>query len=339
MVFSHCKQRRRGSILIFTIWILTTLVVFAVYIAYMVNQKALIVGRIEDNENLHFIAEAGVKMAMLELKIGKYPPTFSSLGQNCLNNPDAFKDIPVGKGVFAVFYKSREGFSPSGGCRYGFIDEEQKININTAPQEVLSRLMQLAAGTEPGSAEKTACAIADYRDADTVTKEGVDESFVYGVKMKNSSFEILDELKQVPGITPEIFLKIKGYITVYGTGKVNINTAEQEVLEILGLSRELAKKVLLFRAGKDGVEGTSDDNIVDEINNYWEAVSGFENFTPQEKGELEGFLLSGALSTRSSCVFINSEATLKNKKKSIDIECIYDLKGKIRYWKERYAAG
>ena len=45
--------------------------------------------------------------------------------------------------------------------------------------------------------------------------------------------ESLDELLLVNGMTKDIFERIKDYVTVWGSGMVNINTAGREVLWLL----------------------------------------------------------------------------------------------------------
>lgn len=334
----NMRKDNRGSVLIFAAWTLSVLAVFAVYIAYMVNQKLLIVKLLEESEDLHFIAEAGVKSAILELKTGKYPLSFVSLGEDCTDNPGAFKDIPVGKGVFSVSYQKKDLHSDSEDIKYGFIDEERKININHAPALVLARLLQTAAGVGPFDSEKIANAILDYRDQDEVSADGAPEAFEYSAKLKDLPFEVVEELTMVPQVTHNIFDAVKDYVTVYGDGRVNINTAPGEVLEMLGLKPELVKKIIQFRAGKDGIDGTADDNRVEEISSYMDAIGKYLTLNAAEKSELEGFILSGTVSTRSQCVLICSKGVLGNKKRSYRICCVYDLSGKIRHWAEAVSA-
>jgi general secretion pathway protein K len=52
-------------------------------------------------------------------------------------------------------------------------------------------------------------------------------------KSRNSSIEAIDELILVKGITSETFDRLHDYVTVYGDGKININSAPKEVIESL----------------------------------------------------------------------------------------------------------
>jgi hypothetical protein len=330
---------KKASILLMTVWMLTVLTTFAVYLGYMIQQRILVLSKIEDNEELHFIAEAGVKRALAEFAVGKYSSAFSALPKNCVLNPVVFKEVLLGKGNFYVYNGYKEWETGQTDLRYGFIDEESKININYAPAPVLVRLF-LFVGLDNYQAEKLGYALTDYRDTDTTTKEGVPEQFYYAQEgrpavMKNANFEILDEVKLIPGMTDEIYGRIKNRITVYGSGPVNINTASVDVLSILGLRPDLIAKVFAFRCGDDRKESTEDDNHVDDLRNYAATLAQVVALNDEQRKELEAFLLSGLLSTRSSCISISCTAFLNKKNKAVSITCVSDISGKIYYWKER----
>lgn len=113
-------------------------------------------------------------------------------------------------------------------CRYYFldkitpakvVDESALINLNTASVDVLKRL--------PGINDDLA------------------KGIVYsGLRPFSSANEVL----LVEGASKEAFLLFKDLVTVYGTGKVNINTAEKKVLLALGLDEELAEIIIRFRS-------------------------------------------------------------------------------------------
>ncbi|MEI8175812.1 MAG: hypothetical protein WCG78_02985 [Candidatus Omnitrophota bacterium] len=332
-------KSRRGSVLIAAIWVLNILAIFALYIAYSVNQGLLIVKRIESAEALRVIAEAGVKEALLELKTGGYTVPFSALGAASAQNPGVFRGMPINQGSFTVSYQSAGMAEAAPETAYGFRDEESKLNINTAPASALARLFTECAGLEGARAQKLAGALVDYRDADTVTNEGIAEDFVYETKggyfLKNADLESLDELKLVPGMDAAIFAAVKEYVTVYGGGPVNINTAGSEVLAALGLEKALVDKIIVFRAGEDGILYTVDDRIVTDMKTAPATIAKAVHLIPGEKAQLEGAFLSGALSTKSSVVAICSDAVLARTHRGLRIECAYDvIKNKMLFWKE-----
>ncbi len=123
-------------------------------------------------------------------------------------------------------------------------DEERKININNlirpqgnAPNDenvaVFRRLLELL-GIDPSVAD----AVLDWLDNDESPRVGGAESsyylaLPYPYNSKNDFFDTIDELRLVRGVTPEVFEKLRPYITVNSSGTVNINTASKAVLMAL----------------------------------------------------------------------------------------------------------
>ena len=100
----------------------------------------------------------------------------------------------------------------------GIIDEGALINLNIASLDVLKRL--------PGMDEEVAGKLVNS-----------------GLRPFGSTNEVL----LVEGMRKENFLLFKDLVTVYGTGKININTASGAVLLALGLDKETVAAILRFR--------------------------------------------------------------------------------------------
>jgi general secretion pathway protein K len=97
---------------------------------------------------------------------------------------------------------------------------------------------------DDNDASVIAASIVDWRDPDDKPLENGAETGYYTelehpYSCKNADFQVLDELLQVRGMTTEIFGKMKGRLTVYGLGAVNINTADAAVLRCIGLAGHL----------------------------------------------------------------------------------------------------
>ncbi len=124
-------------------------------------------------------------------------------------------------------------------------DEERKININNlvmpngnAPNlqnlAVFQRLLELL-GIEPSVAD----AVVDWLDNNESPQGvgGAESSYYMSLphpyKCKNDLFDTIEELRLVRGVTPEVFEKLRPYVTVNSTGTVNINTAPKPVLMAL----------------------------------------------------------------------------------------------------------
>ena len=61
-------------------------------------------------------------------------------------------------------------------------------------------------------------------------------------------FRTVNEVLLVEGMEKELFLLFKDFVTVYGLGKININTVSKRVLLALGLDDDLAEAIIRFRA-------------------------------------------------------------------------------------------
>jgi general secretion pathway protein K len=69
----------------------------------------------------------------------------------------------------------------------------------------------------------------------------------YPYTPKNDSFQTKEELLLIIGMTPEIYRKIEPYITLFGSGKIGINTASEVVLRATGLDASVVDKIMRFR--------------------------------------------------------------------------------------------
>ncbi|MBI3793274.1 MAG: type II secretion system minor pseudopilin GspK [Nitrospinae bacterium] len=83
-------------------------------------------------------------------------------------------------------------------------------------------------------------------------------------KCKNAKLDSLEELKRVKGITPEVFEKIKNFVSIKSSGYVNVNTAPKEVLMSLSddLTDGLADALIATRTNtpfgsKEGIQSVS----------------------------------------------------------------------------------
>ena len=136
-------------------------------------------------------------------------------------------------------------------------DESGKININRLVQGnefnpgvkgALSRLLSQPAFKLQGQeVEDILNAIKDWIDPDSVvTANGAENAYYQGLgkstTVRNGPMESIDELLLVRGISGELYRGtperpgLARFLTVYGEGSVNINTAPKEVLRALAPS-------------------------------------------------------------------------------------------------------
>lgn len=324
--------------MLIALWSLCILTVFAVYLGYGVRQKIMLIGRLNSRDSLHFIADAGVKQAIAELR-KKEPSGYDALNEAWSNNPDMFKEVSVSYGEFNVCYDYLDYPSGKPQIRYGLIDEERKINLNMSDLNTIQRLIMIVAGLDGIGAQNLAAAIVDWRDSDSAlsiplgsAEDRYYQNLPVPYEAKDADFEVLDELLLIKGMSQELLEKLKNYITIYSNGKININTAPAEVLLALDLNNRLVDKILSFRSGKDKIEATDDDNIFSSPATVVEQLSSFSELSPEEEARLGSLVSFGKISTDSGIFMVRSKAKLDRQES--EVTCTVNREGKILSWKE-----
>lgn len=336
---SRSTAKDKGSILLVALWSLCILVIFAVMLGYTVRQKLTLVERLNQREKLRLIAEAGVKKAIAQLK--KEPEnTYNTLKDDWSNNTAIFKDMHIGDGVVDICYDHLDGRTAASETTvYGLIDEERKININKIDMVVLERLFRVVLHYNESNAQSLAASIVDWRDADSQlsiplgsAEDPYYKNLSYPYEAKDREFEIPEELLLVRGMDKDIFEKIKNYITIYGNGKININTASKTVLLALGLNRDLAEKIISFRLGEDGLPGSFDDNVFEAAANITSSLSQFSHLSASEIVQVSA-VVDKYLTVNSDNFMIRSMTRLNKGGNSSESISVVDREGKILYWR------
>jgi hypothetical protein len=224
--------------------------------------------------------------------------------------------------------------------RLGLIDEERKVSLNGTSAEILSRLFQSAAGLSRERADEGAYCLIDWRDSDSFfghPQYGAETSYYEGLrapyKAADKPYQLLDEMLLVKGMTAEIYEKIKPFLTVYGSGQVNIKTAPREVLSALGFSPEAVEIIARYRAGVDGADGTADDNFFSSTGVILTDLST-KGETPLDASQevvLGSLLASSRLSVSSTVFSVLSRAVLAKNGASVEAEAVIDRKGRIHH--------
>ena len=340
-VFLSAIESNKGGILIIALWSLCLLATFAVYLGAGVRQKITLVKRLDERDKLHFIGEAGIKRAIVELRKEKEEEkTYDALSDAWNNNASAFKQIRVGDGRFNIYHNYIDAKTGLTESRYGLIDEERKININKADRVVLERLFKIVLGFDELDAQELAASIVDWRDGDSYlsiplgsAEDPYYRSLQYSYEAKDAEFEVLDEVLLVKHMTRQIFDILKDYITIYGDGKVNSNTASKEVLLALGLNGHIVDEILAFRCGEDGIISTSDDNVFEAPSDIVPKLSQHSHLSDSDVALLST-VRDGHLITNSNYFMARSEAGFDNRKDTAVITAVINRDGKILYWQE-----
>ncbi len=120
-------------------------------------------------------------------------------------------------------------------------DECGKVNVNSITKPVnFKLLLRLLENLNLDSS--IAYSLKDWIDRDDEVTESGAESFYYGqfgYRPSNRPFRSIYEIEYVKGIDRKTFNTLKDYLTIYGSGKVNVNSASKEVL--LSLDPEMTE--------------------------------------------------------------------------------------------------
>jgi len=336
---SYGRLYTSGVILVFALWVMFLLSLFALYLGYGARQKAIMIKRLGERSNMRFITDAGVKKAIFEVSRDNNSGV-DSFADYWAHNDEDFKDININNGKFSVFYNLNEGGKIN--KVFGIVDEARKVNINKVGIIILQRLFEALDFSEY-DAKALAASIVDFRDSDStlsIPQGSAEDSYYKHLSepydCKDASFEVLDEILLVRGMNNDIFDRIKDFITIYGESKaVNINTASREVLYAIGLGKSTIDKIIAYREGQDKEMFTLDDNIFISSGSVISQLSQKYALSPDEVTNLSNIIAQGFIRTSSSYFSVISYAELDYSSVTENISCVIDRKGNIVFWREQ----
>lgn len=133
-------------------------------------------------------------------------------------------------------------------------DAGSRLHLNRASEAELRALMT-ALRIDAGDADRAAQAIMDWRDADEFRRgRGAElEEYVQAaapILPANGPFRSVQEIRNVLGVTPRLFERVAPYLTVRGSGRINLAAAPPEVISALpGMSDDLLRLIIRARSG------------------------------------------------------------------------------------------
>ncbi len=171
-----------------------------------------------------------------------------------------------------LYHRAPDG----GGFEVTLVSEEARLNINVLLQSgdpALLRRLFTRWGLEAQRASMLIDALMDWVDADDKTRLNGAERRDYekaGFRNLpfNRPFKDLDEMMLVFGMEELDYLRPdwREWFTVFGNGKVDVNDARPELISLLAdVPLERVAPVTAFRAGKDGILRTLDDQKMTSV--------------------------------------------------------------------------
>lgn len=242
--FEGVTRERRGFALIAALWLLVAFAAVGAGISLHARTRRLSAANSLDEDRGRTAAEAGLEHAR------------SRLARLITGDVGLSQQIPAVPGdpwhsaALVLVDTTRLGDE-----RYhvSILDAGASVNLNLATEEELERLF-IALPIDAGRANEIAESIMDWRDSDNLHRLHGAEADDYlrmgsAVLPTNGNFSRLEELRYVNGVTAEIFARVRPFLTLVGTGQINLNAAPRTVLLALPGMTEEAIAVLLQTRG------------------------------------------------------------------------------------------
>ena len=288
-------QTRPQGIALFIVMIaIFVLSVMAAIFATSMKVETKLAQNARHGEQLLWLGRSGVELARYVLAEQTSLPgePYDSLNQIWAGGPGGLAETnsPLA-GLSLDNYQVGDGT-----VSVKIIDLERKVNINTANTAILQQALILM-GVGADGISVISDSIQDWIDPDDNPRLAGAESDYYQslnppYYAKNAPIDDLSELLLVRGIAehPEIYwggsatnhapaanrhklgfvnspfqaadypFGLKDIFTPLSNGRININTADANVLQMLpGVDETIAQNIIKLRAGPDGVDGTEDD--------------------------------------------------------------------------------
>jgi len=252
---SH-REQERGFALVLTILVISLLAGLTLRFNIAMRSDLYASATACDSIRAGYIAKSGFNYALAVLAEDTGKNDFDSISE-------AWNDKAALSGMSASMFQN-------GLFELEIIDHSGRININqlVGPDERRNKeqmailkgfLGSKQFGLWPGDVDEITDAIKDWLDPDD---DGRAEGAYYKAlkrphTCRNGPIMSIEELRLVRGVTMELFYGTKenpgisSYLTAYGNGKININTADPLILKALmnGAGQDLIEDMIAYRAG------------------------------------------------------------------------------------------
>lgn len=210
---ARAHDHQAGIALVLVLWILTLLSVIAGSVAFSARTETLSAGNQMGVARANAIVDGAIYRAIYEMS----KPTANTA--NGWMADGRTYDVEFDDVIVKLVVSSESAF----------------IDLNAAPVMLLRSLF-LSVGASEQEADALVDAIQDWRDADELARTNGAERDQYEAAgmpyvPTNMNFYSVDELARVMGMTPELFQRVSGTLTVHsGEGFVDSVSAPRDVL-------------------------------------------------------------------------------------------------------------
>jgi len=222
----------KGIALMITLWVLVLVSIITLSFALSTRYESAGTRNFKEAQEAYYAAISAYEDIVGYLLTDK-DPAVDFIDENGIYWTDTERPSPAGHRVSGNLQ-----------LEINISDEESRLNINTASEDILRRLF-LVSGIPEKEIDSLIDSLSDWKDSDDLVRlSGAEneyyESLVPSYMAKNGPLNSTEEILLIKGFKPEYLYGKEGaeglykYISVYPSA-LNINTAPREILQVLGL--------------------------------------------------------------------------------------------------------
>ncbi len=306
---------RQGFVLVSVLWILAILTVISLGFGNRASLERKMAWYALDQAQAQNMARGAVELALVELgNKGSVDAYFDQGGYTGLDQRWAAPLDLFQGGTYFNEFASEDNTEDFAG--YAITDCQSKVSINAANEDLLRGVT--------GIGSRNVSKILRRRRRQDVPAEEIVQTFA-----------TIDEFRSEARIKDRVWFGrndnpgLRDFITTWGTGMININTASEAVLSFVpDLGNSVAGGIVAYRAGADGELGTEDDLAFENIQQLPELLG----ISAEKVGQLSQYC-----TTYSSFFTIEAMATRRRGKIRAYCSVVVALSGarpRILYWRE-----
>ncbi len=335
------RHQSAGIALLIVMCAIFVLSILAAGLAYSMKVESRLAVATDTNQRLIWMGRSGCELACWVLAQEATLQPFDSLNQIWAGGTGSIAETNSAlAGIDLGHYPVGDGF-----VSVKMIDLERYANINTAPAPLIQQALTVM-GVDAGSISVISDSIQDWvQPGDAPRIAGAKDEYYLGLEppynCKEAPMDDLSELLLVKGIWdhPEIYWggaatnhpgasfqhhlgfgsapgEVPNYpfglvdvFTPFSSGKININTADANVLQLLpGVDATTAASIIDWRAGPDKTPGNADDTPFTSVGQL--AAAGVDPAAAARMG--------GLCDVRSSVFKVTVTAQIGNYKRDFN---------------------
>ena len=213
-------KTERGIALILVLWVLTLLSIMVLEFSYTMRLEATITHNFKEGTRSHYIAQAGINRALVELvkaksAVKKFEESKESMtkdkrtGETAEEEEEESKEWKPREEPYTFPFEGEE-------CEVKIGDEGSKINLNWVAEQaknnrtLLTDILEKSCGLEGDERDSIVDSIIDWVDKDqNHLMNGAEDEYYQSLEdpyeCRDGNFRVTEELLLVKGVTEEVY--------------------------------------------------------------------------------------------------------------------------------------